>query len=292
MFHTTSTRPRPLRKRKLLEYRAACAAGFGRRKKPIHRYDVSSVPASFVFKLAEELGPGCIGDTFRQLPVFQHAAHVERLNADRLVFTNQPSRELVLKISSRICDLRMRSRYADTGLPPVGRPRLPAAKCPLLPGEVFLRSPEMPGILNLLARGKRREVCNPDVDANTPVGFRNRRNRLPHKERHMPSAGRVKRHSHSARVASKFSRPPDFKRSFHFRERKLAAARMILKTGARKRCRSTRSFLFSRRMSRRNLRVQKILETNLQVSQRLLKGDTRNLIKPFVFWIFFKLSKL
>src|SRR5947199_4679787 len=71
----------------------------------------ASVPLGFVFQLTHEAAPTDIANRLCQLVVFQHPFHIECLDADLLVFADQLSRHLMLKITARIGNASMQLGY-------------------------------------------------------------------------------------------------------------------------------------------------------------------------------------
>ena len=63
---------------------------------PLVNFDQgSTIPVGFVFQLGHQLRPSDIADRFGELLVLDHVFDCQRLNTDRLVFTDQSCRELV-----------------------------------------------------------------------------------------------------------------------------------------------------------------------------------------------------
>jgi len=62
------------------------------------------VPRCLVRKLSNKLGPCDIVYCASEAPVLHHVPHTKRLEADRLVFTDQPRRELVQRVLPAVAD--------------------------------------------------------------------------------------------------------------------------------------------------------------------------------------------
>ena len=60
------------------------------RRIPLVDFDQgSTVPFSLVFKLRDKLAPTDVSNSLTEFGVFDHVLDCQRLNADRLVFTDQ-----------------------------------------------------------------------------------------------------------------------------------------------------------------------------------------------------------
>ncbi len=77
------------------------------------------IPLCFVFQLPDKLTPSHITNGFCQAMVFDHILDVQTLDADRLVFTDNASREFVLIITPSVTHTSMYSSDLETGLIPV-----------------------------------------------------------------------------------------------------------------------------------------------------------------------------
>src|SRR3989442_5065190 len=82
-------------------------AAFGRGVPLVNLDNGTPIPCRFVFQLPDKLTPSHIGDGLSQAVVFDHILDLQTLNADRLVFTDQPCRELVLIITPSVTDTSM-----------------------------------------------------------------------------------------------------------------------------------------------------------------------------------------
>ena len=82
----------------------------------------SSVPGGFVLKLPDKFRPTYVTDSLRQTVVFDHILDVQTLDTYDLVFAYESRRELVLIVSSPICNLLMDASNFETSLVSVLRP--------------------------------------------------------------------------------------------------------------------------------------------------------------------------
>ena len=77
--------------------------------------DGSSIPLCFVLQLPAQFTPSYIRDGFSQAVVFDHILDLQTLEAYDLVFAYDASRELVLIVSSPVCNLLMDAGNIETG---------------------------------------------------------------------------------------------------------------------------------------------------------------------------------
>ncbi len=78
-----------------------------------------SIPRCFVFQLSDKLSPTYITDGFRQTVIFDHVLDGKTLDADDLVFAYGVSREVMLIVSSAVCNLLLETSDLQTSLGPV-----------------------------------------------------------------------------------------------------------------------------------------------------------------------------
>ena len=82
-------------KRESVEKMTALETALTGRVPPINLDQGSTIPVGFVFQLGHKLRPSDIAYRFGELLVLDHVFDCQRLNTDRLVFTDQSCRELV-----------------------------------------------------------------------------------------------------------------------------------------------------------------------------------------------------
>ena len=80
-------------------------AAFGRGIPLVDLDEVSAIPCCLVFQLGHKLTPTHVTDSLGQTVVFDHVLDCQRLDTDRLVFTDQTCRELCRK-SRRLSAIR------------------------------------------------------------------------------------------------------------------------------------------------------------------------------------------
>ncbi len=87
---------------------------FGRGVPLVNLDQGTPIPGRFVFQLAHELGPTHVTNGFRQAVVLDHVLDREALDTYDLVFTYDVSRELMLIVSSAVCNLLMDASNLET----------------------------------------------------------------------------------------------------------------------------------------------------------------------------------
>ncbi len=75
----------------------------------------TSIPGRFVLQLPDELTPTYVRDGFSQAVVLDQILDLQTLDTDRLVFTNQVCRELVLIITPSVTDTSMQTSDLEPG---------------------------------------------------------------------------------------------------------------------------------------------------------------------------------
>ena len=94
----------------------------------------SPVPGRFVLQLPYELAPAHIGNGFCKGRVLHHVLDRQALDHDRLVFTNQVRRKLMLSVFASSSYSRVDDGHTPPLLFPVLRAFLFAGEPPLRPG--------------------------------------------------------------------------------------------------------------------------------------------------------------
>src|SRR6266702_6832926 len=89
-------------------------ATFGRGIPLVDLDEVPSIPCCFVGQKGHKLTPPHVTDRLGQMVIFDHVLNRQRLNADRLVFTNQTCRELVQEITASISNTGMDASHLLT----------------------------------------------------------------------------------------------------------------------------------------------------------------------------------
>src|SRR5260370_28074240 len=87
--------PMPRRQAQLREQVPARRAGLGRRVPAVDYHQAAPVPLALVLQLAAELAPPAVGDGAGQVPVADHAGHVEVFDDDGVGRADQAGASLV-----------------------------------------------------------------------------------------------------------------------------------------------------------------------------------------------------
>src|SRR6266702_5595962 len=90
-------------------------AAFGRGIPLVNLDKVPTIPHCLIFQLGYKLTPPHVTDSFCKAMVFDHVLNCQRLNTDRLVFTDQACRELMQEVTASISNTCMYSGYLCTG---------------------------------------------------------------------------------------------------------------------------------------------------------------------------------
>src|SRR3954467_4940199 len=133
-------RPLPVAKAECVTGRTAGAAGPGGRVEAIDPDQLAPVPQGLVAQQANELCPPGVGDRAGMQPGAQHAFDRKRLDADRLVFTDQTGGEFVQEVLPGMAHGGMGAADLQPGLAPVLRSLLLARQPALFTGEPLLPS--------------------------------------------------------------------------------------------------------------------------------------------------------
>lgn len=169
-------RPLPDIEPQLVELVAAVAASLRAWVKSVHRDHGTAIPPGLVLDHATELSETRIGDMPRQSRVLNHAFHVQIFDADNLVLAHKPGGQRVQRIASLI-------RHGTVGAGDA-QPLFLAAlaafhatrQAPLLLLEIPESGRELARIGDLLAAGKRSQMCQPQVNADHRGRDRQQRN--------------------------------------------------------------------------------------------------------------------
>src|SRR5207244_595215 len=97
-------------------------AAFGRREERVNLAERSAIPGRFVFQLADELTPTNVMDRLGQAVVLDHVLDSQALDANRLVFTDNAGRELLLVVATAIGNPSVNPSHLAPGLLTIARP--------------------------------------------------------------------------------------------------------------------------------------------------------------------------
>ncbi len=94
-------------KRQGVEHMSAVKAAFGGRIPLVNLDQIPPVPLCFVLQLGHKLTPSYITDRFRERWVLDHVLHLQALDADRLVLTDQARGEFMQEVTATVSDAGM-----------------------------------------------------------------------------------------------------------------------------------------------------------------------------------------
>jgi hypothetical protein len=122
-----------------------------RRRVPLVNLDEHPpIPCCFLLQLSDELAPAHITNGLCQAVILDHIHNLKTLDADGLVFTNQPRRELMLIVPSSVYNLGMDTGNLESCLGPVLASLLLRSQAFLSLGKFLLNLAEVLGIADLL----------------------------------------------------------------------------------------------------------------------------------------------
>src|SRR5690242_12955574 len=110
------TRPLAHIKGEGAEYMPTTGAALTARIPLVDSDERAAIPGSLVGELAHELTPADIMDGFRQGGMLDHRLHVQALDANRLVLTNDAGREFVREITATVSNASVNARNRATRL--------------------------------------------------------------------------------------------------------------------------------------------------------------------------------
>src|SRR6266571_4119910 len=108
---------------------------FGRGIPLVDLDQVPAIPCCLVGQKGHKLTPPHVTDRFSQAVIFDHVLDRQRLDADRLVFTNQTCRELVQEITASLSNTGMDASNLFTGFGSILTPLLFPGVSPLCFGQ-------------------------------------------------------------------------------------------------------------------------------------------------------------
>jgi hypothetical protein len=149
-------------------------ATLGRRKERVNLDERSAIPGGFVFQLADEFPPANIMDGLGQAVILDHVLDTQALDANRLVLTNDASRELVLVIATAVGNACMDAGNFAPRLLPIARALVLLAQPPLGAGQLLLIPCEELGIADGLPIGGHDHRLEAQIQPNDFVGGRKR----------------------------------------------------------------------------------------------------------------------
>jgi len=245
---------------------------------PIGGDKLTAIPGRLVFQHEPKFRPGRVGDRTGQLAVPNHAGHIQVLDHDRLVLTNEPSGELVQEISTTVGDPCVDARDPKSGPSPVVGSFLLTCQPSLCASEPHLITLTMPRVGDLLPCRQCDQAGDTSIDTDRGSRWSQVSYLGLNQQRQVPPASRVTRHGHSRRLGpfGQRTRPANRQRSVHFGQPKLPVAPAERRSGVLRRRLPTLPGLepWVLRAS-----APEVGECALQVPQALLQRHRRHVVE-------------
>lgn len=255
-----------------------------RRRIPAVDFDQgSSVPLGFVFQLPDQFGPSYIRDGFSKLVIFDHILNSQALDANHLVFVNNARRELMLVISSPILDTSMNTGNFETGFVPVLRSLLFLGMPTLGFCQPLLILSKIAGIADTFTRGKSNHRLNAKIETNHFVDHRQGLHILLYQDRDKIAVGTILGDGDRTglSILGERSMPVDIQGSIHFCQSQCGPIPLQSVSGVGSRL---RMLLFLER-GVFGTSLKEVLETFVQVPERLLKRHARDICEPRILFL-------
>ena len=269
-----------------LDHATATRAAFAGRIESVDSDQPSPVPSALVLQLAGELAPTGITDSSGQRVVSHHIPDGEILDHNRLVFTDESSRQLVEEVVPGVGNPLVDRGDLNTGLVPILRSFLLSGQGFLRPLQLFHFSAQWAWRVEFGAIRRRSKSSKSKVDANRGFSLRHLQQRLIHAESDVIAARRCTAYRNSGGFHSEFARPFDLEPA-DLRERQSGS--IPLKGRARELGRLRAMFTFERGIGCPLL--PEVHKGGLQVPEALLRGHRTDLVQPSGFWLPLQISE-
>jgi len=262
----------------------AYRADLGTREPAINRHQFPAIPAALVIKHISQLVPGSIRDGSGQLVVLEHAAHVQILDYDRLVFADESSGEFMQVVGSLVGDSRVYSSNFPSRLDPISRTSSFSGKSSLCEGEAFSVSGFVLRVGDFLSIRQRYQAREPNIQPDRSGCVRQRLDRpVLHEQTYEPATCAVTGYGDRGRLRAfrKRPRPYDGQWFRHLRKPQLAVPEIEGRASVL--CRSSR---FPLRLEAGVLgsSLPKRNKSTLQMPQSLLQWYRGNFVKECQFF--------
>lgn len=281
MHHATfRARPRPDIERQEVNNVTACATAFTTRIPAIDLDQGSPVPLGLVPELTDQLTPRRVTDVPGEGVVADHVRDRKALHHDRLVLTNQAGGELVQVIPATICNAGVDTRDALALL-------LPPRTALLAPGQLLLGTRQLlriafgvARVVDLLPGRERHQRCDSGVNAHGIGRGSHRLDIACEPEGDKIAAYRVHadRHGRNLHTGRQGTRPANLQRTIHLRKGQATVTEAKRRRGVFRRLLSV--LLVERGVLRATGKEAPV--GGVEVTQRLLHRDRRDLVHPFV----------
>jgi hypothetical protein len=285
---TFGTLPAPHIQRQRFYYEPAATAPLRRGKKPVNLDEGSSVPLSFVGKLAGDFMPAAIANRFGKATVGHHVAHRQILKIDRLVLANDPGGCFVREIFSGIVNLRVKLGDLMLRLESIGRAFLLFCKPALQESQAGLVFSRIARVADPRSIREGHRAVDPQVDTDAGCRCGQRVDRFIQTQGNKVAARWVPAQRHSRRARGKVPAPFNLELS-QFGDSQDPVTRIPLKPGAGILGRLFAVFTLEDGVLR--ALFEELHKSALQMAKRLLNRNTGHLVQPFGFLGFLQLGK-
>lgn len=211
MHRAAVARPLADVQRHLRPDRPAGPAQLGAGEPAVDHHEFAPVPGALVLQHGAQFHPRRVRDGAREPAVLQQVADGEVLDHDRLVLTDETSRQLVQEVPAPVGDPGMDAGGLHAGLGPVVGALGLAGQLSLSAGETGAVPALMLRVGDLLPGGQGHQGGDPGVQADRRVGGGGRGDGVLDEHRDEPAPGAVTGHGHRRRLRplGKRTRPAD-----------------------------------------------------------------------------------
>lgn len=247
----------------------------------------SAVPVGFVGELANQFTPVRIADCFGQSFVLNHVFNAQTFTANHLVFVYQLGGQFVGKVAATISNFCLNSGYFLSGFMEIGRAFLFLGKSALGFRQFLFIRCGMARIARFKPVSGNNNVSQTQINAG--CFFTNRQwFRLETAEHgHKVAACAVLGDVDGRWFTGKFAAPADIQWLFALGDVDFPI--FISKSRLGELCALFAAFFLESRVF--SPAIKEVFKCRLLVSQRLLKGDARNVIQPCKFREFLQFSQ-
>ena len=286
MHHTaTGANPGSNREWHFRGNHAATRAAFARGIPAVNLSKAFTVPFAFVLGFQAKRTKASVGNALGETVIFNHAAHVQILNADHIKTSDQISRDFVQVIVSRIANVLMDSSHLQTLRIPTARTFLASRENPLCFRKFLLKLSGVLRVVNPFTVGQGSQTVNTQIHANHKTSFRQWLNILIQHQRHKVLTSLVLADRDRGWFGLEHSGPFDVQPAQPC-NLQTSSVRIPFECTARVFGALIVSLLFELRIT--GSFVKEVLETGLQVPQSLLCWYARDFVQPLRFGLFLK----
>src|SRR5258708_3986091 len=275
--------------RKRVEYMSSVEIVFGIRIQFVNFEEFPAIPFRFIFESRDELRPANISDSLSERVIFDHVLDCRGLDADRLVFTDQASREFVQEITASIGYSGMDACHFLGGFGSIFRSLLFLRVPTLSLGKLLFVLREEFGITNGLPGREDHEVFQSQI---SPYGLFYRIKLLDsilYQYGDEVAISGVFGDGDGARFAvfRQGSRPHDSKGFSHLCDGECAIVPLKSRCGVL----SALLIALFLECGILGIALEEVPERLIQMAQGLLSGNTGNIVEPCAIILLFQLGE-